>query len=58
VSDLCLALTRGLGRPSAADSGQWDDLRDMLTGQAVVLEAGKSEIVGGCRVVDVWRLGE
>ena len=60
VSDLALALTRGLGRAPGGldDSGQWDHIRELATGQAVILEVVRPMIVGGCRVVDVWRLEE
>ena len=62
VSDLCLTLTRGLasrpGSNPSSDSGQWDDLRDLSTGQAVILKAHAPDLIGRCTVLDIWRLLE
>lgn len=58
VSDLAMALTRGLGRGAAADSGQWDQFVQLATGQALLLDVARPESpIGGCRIVDSWRLG-
>lgn len=56
VSDLCIALTRGLGKPSPDDSGKWDEMPGLSTGQAMLLKVVRRELVAGCEVVDVWRL--
>jgi phosphohistidine phosphatase len=58
VTDLCAALTRGLGRPSPEDSGRWDAMPPLATGQAMVLRVARPELIAGCEVVDVWRLDE
>ncbi len=57
VSDLLAALTRGLGGPGPNDSGQWGEVIEVATGQAVLVDVPRPEApLGACRVLDSWRL--
>jgi len=57
VSDLALALTRGLGASGPDDSGKWDPPIQLATGQAVVLNVpNPAAPIGRCELLDSWRL--
>lgn len=57
VSDLALALTRGLGQPNSNDSGKWDPPISLATGQAVLLNCPTpSNLIARCELLDSWRL--